>query len=221
MKSTWNLYFPNEYKEHQRVLFNRINRVPVADYDWTRVAGKYLKERVKAKFRITFDLLDSSKDAESFFKVLSLLESPQHLRFFSRFWGKEKYSLTEFLNRSKGGKFDVFIECPTGIVLEGTFPSDVSLSTVLKESSRMYYSGYEKCFSITKQGDVVPCFSEFYLKEMSLYKVRGRTTLVIRPKVDRKANEIHPECGRSYSVVYDPEEDQGDGGELEDLYKDL
>jgi hypothetical protein len=225
MKSTWNLYFPEE-EGHQNLVLQRINRVPIADFDLSRVS------------RISPSMSKSTSEKLlklHFYKLRGEKEDSVPFRFINTFWskspslscvlfdkGKSKTKdLKEILSSSKGDKFKVFIECPTGLTMEGEFPVGSSLYTIFQESSNIYFSGYETGFNLTKQGDVVPDFNGLYFKKISVYDVCGTKTLVIKSQSDMQVKKIHSQHGRSVSLfsVFPPSELDIDP--LEDLYKDI
>ena len=128
--------------------------------------------------------------------------------------GIKKKPLSKFL--SEGGEFKVFVECPTGLVLEGTFPKGSTLTEVISESSQIYLAGYDECFNLTKQGDSVPSFHEMYFRKVHLYEVQGVKTLVIKAEVDRKFSQNCTKFGKSVSLFSIAEETKN-SADLEDL----
>ena len=222
-KSTWNLYFPEE-KGHQELVFQRINRVPVADFDLSRVS------------RISPGMSKSTSEKLlklHFYKLRGEKEDSVPFRFINTFWSKspslscvlfgktKTKDLNEILSSSKGDKFKVFIECPTGLTMEGEFPVGSSLYTIFQESSNIYFSGYETSFNLTKQGDVVPDFNALYFKKISVYDVCGTKTLVIKSQSDMQVKKIHSQHGRSVSLFSVSPPAELDIDPLEDLYKDI
>ena len=227
-KSTWNLYFPEE-EGHQELVFQRINRVPVADFDLSRVS------------RISPGMSKSISEnllKLHFYKLRGEKEDSVPFRFINTFWskspslscvlfgkGKDKTKdLREMVSESKGDKFKVFIECPTGLTMEGEFPVGSSLYTIFQESSSIYFSGYDASFNLTKQGDVVPDFHDMYFKKISVYDSCGTKTLVIKSQADMEIKKMHPQYGRSVSLFSDiPPDDDGSfyKGSLDDLFADL
>jgi hypothetical protein len=225
-KSIWNLYFPGE-EGHRDLLFQKINRTPIADFDLSRVSRispRMSKSTAEKLIRLPF------------YKVRREKEDSVPFRFINTFFSKSSYlscilfekgktkDLKEILSETKGDKFKVIVECPTGLTMEGEFPADSSLYTVFEESSDIYYSGYETSFNLTKQGDVVPGFHDLYFKKVSVYDVCGTKTLVIKSQTDMEVKEMHPQYGRSVSLFSNvpPEEDDSFyKGSLDDLYADL
>lgn len=221
--STWNLYFPEE-EGHQNLVLQRINRVPIADFDLSRVSRispRMSKSSAENLLKLHFYKLRGEKEDSVPFRFINafLSKSPSlSCILFGK--GKTK-DLKEILSASKGDKFKVFIECPTGLTMEGEFPVGSSLYTIFQESSNIYFSGYETGFNLTKQGDVVPDFNGLYFKKISVYDVCGTKTLVIKSQSDMQVKKIHSQHGRSVSLfsVSPPAELGIDP--LEDLYKDI
>lgn len=204
--STWILYFPEE-EGHQNLVLQRINRVPIADFDLSRVS------------RISPSMSRSTSEKLlklHFYKLRGEKEDSVPFRFINTFWSKspslscilfvkgkgKTKDLKEILSSSKGDKFKVFIECPTGLTMKGEFPVGSSLYTIFQESSNIYFSGYETGFNLTKQGDVVPDFNDLYFKKISVYDVCGTKTLVIKSQSDMQVNKIHSQHGRSVSLFF-------------------
>ena len=221
--STWNLYFPEE-EGHQNLVLQRINRVPIADFDLSRVSRispRMSKSSAENLLKLHFYKLRGEKEDSVPFRFINafLSKSPSlSCILFGK--GKTK-DLKEILSSSKGDKFKVFIECPTGLTMEGEFPVGSSLYTIFQESSNIYFSGYETGFNLTKQGDVVPDFNGLYFKKISVYDVCGTKTLVIKSQSDMQVKKIHSQHGKSISLfsVSPPAELGIDP--LEDLYKDI
>ena len=224
-KSTWNLYFPGD-EGHRDLLFQKINRIPVADFDLSRlsrISHRLSKSVSENMFKLHFYKLIREKEDSVPFRFLNTFWSKSPLIsciMFGNYRGKTK-GLKEILSSSKGNKFKVFVECPTGLTMEGEFPADSSLYTIFKESGDMYFSGYEASFNLTKQGDVVPDFHDLYFKKISVYDFRGTKTLVIKSQADMEVKDIHSRYGRSCSVVYGSEESTWSSEDLEDLYRDI
>ena len=223
-KSTWNLYFPEE-EGHQNLVLQRINRVPIADFDLSRVSRispRMSKSSAENLLKLHFYKLRGEKEDSVPFRFINafLSKSPSlSCILFGK--GKTK-DLKEILSASRGDKFKVFIECPTGLTMEGEFPVGSSLYTIFQESSNIYFSGYETGFNLTKQGDVVPDFNGLYFKKISVYDVCGTKTLVIKSQSDMQVKKIHSQHGRSVSLFsIEPDESTLPSEDLEDLYEDL
>ena len=221
--STWNLYFPEE-EGHQNLVLQRINRVPIADFDLSRVSRispRMSKSSAENLLKLHFYKLRGEKEDSVPFRFINafLSKSPSlSCILFGK--GKTK-DLKEILSSSKGDKFKVFIECPTGLTMEGEFPVGSSLYTIFQESSSIYFSGYDTSFNLTKQGDVVPDFNGLYFKKISVYDVCGTKTLVIKSQSDMQVKKIHSQHGRSISLFSIEPTTELDTDPLEDLYKDI
>ena len=221
--STWNLYFPEE-EGHQNLVLQRINRVPIADFDLSRVSRispRMSKSSAENLLKLHFYKLRGEKEDSVPFRFINafLSKSPSlSCILFGK--GKTK-DLKEILSSSKGDKFKVFIECPTGLTMEGEFPVGSSLYTIFQESSNIYFSGYETSFNLTKQGDVVPDFNGLYFKKISVYDACGTKTLVIKSQSDMQVKKIHSQHGRSVSLFSVSPPAELDIDPLEDLYKDI
>ena len=221
--STWNLYFPGE-EGHRDLVFQKINRVPVADFDLSRVSRispRMSKSSAENLLKLHFYKLRGEKEDSVPFRFINafLSKSPSlSCILFGK--GKTK-DLKEILSASKGDKFKVFIECPTGLTMEGEFPIGSSLYTIFQESSNIYFSGYETSFNLTKQGDVVPDFNGLYFKKISVYDSCGTKTLVIKSQSDMEVKKIHSQYGRSISLFSDIPLTELDTDPLEDLYKNI
>ena len=124
--STWNLYFPEE-EGHQNLVFQRINRVPIADFDLSRVSRispRMSKSSAENLLKLHFYKLRGEKEDSVPFRFINAFwsKSPSlSCILFEKGKGKTK-DLKEILSASKGDKFKVFIECPTGLTMEGGFP---------------------------------------------------------------------------------------------------
>ena len=218
-KSDWNIIFPRE-EEQRRLIFSKIQRVPIADFDWITGAGGFRSRRMgKIMKKINFEMIGGEDQNSPFFKLIDLMDSKFSSASCRPWKGTSKGSLRSFLDRSKNDKFKVFIECPTGLTLEGEFSCGTSIYRVLRDSSKMYSNGYRSSFNQTKQGDVVPEFSEFYFGPVSLYDVNGTKTLVIKPKVDRDLSKIHSQHGKSPALFTSEEGKINDP--LDDLYRGI
>ena len=221
--STWNLYFPEE-EGHQNLVLQRINRVPIADFDLSRVSRispRMSKSSAENLIKLHFYKLRGEKeDSVPFRFINSFLSKSPSLSCILFGKGKTK-DLEEILSASKGDKFKVFLECPTGLTMEGEFPVGSSLYTIFQESSNIYFSGYETSFNLTKQGDVVPDFNALYFKKISVYDVCGTKTLVIKSQSDMQVKKIHSQHGRSVSLFSIEPTIELDTDPLEDLYKDI
>ena len=221
--STWNLYFPEE-EGHQNLVLQRINRVPIADFDLSRVSRispRMSKSSAENLLKLHFYKLRGEKEDSVPFRFINafLSKSPSlSCILFGK--GKTK-DLKEILSASRGDKFKVFIECPTGLTMEGEFPVGSSLYTIFQESSNIYFSGYETSFNLTKQGDVVPDFNGLYFKKISVYDACGTKTLVIKSQSDMQVKKIHSQHGRSISLFSIEPTTELDTDPLEDLYKDI
>ena len=223
--STWNLYFPEE-EGHQNLVFQRINRVPIADFDLSRVSRispRMSKSSAENLLKLHFYKLRGEKEGSVPFRFINTFwsKSPSlSCILFEKGKGKTK-DLKEILSASKGDKFKVFIECPTGLTMEGEFPVGSSLYTIFQESSNIYFSGYDTSFNLTKQGDVVPDFNGLYFKKISVYDSCGTKTLVIKSQSDMEVKKIHSQHGKSISLFSIEPPTELDTDPLEDLYKDI
>lgn len=220
-KSTWNLYFPGE-ESHSRLVFQRINRVPIADFDLSKVScipHRIPKSEVEKMLKFYFYNLRLEKEDSSLFRFLNTFCSVSPSISCTLFGGNKTKDLMEILSSSKGDKFKVFIECPTGLIMEGEFEIGSSIYTILRESSNLYFSGYETSFDLTKQGDVVPDFHDFYFKKITVYDVSGTKTLVIRSQTSMDLKDLHPKHGRSASLFSDIPSTELDTDPLSDLYE--
>lgn len=222
--SIWNLYFPGE-ERHSRLVFQRINRVPIADFDLSkvsRISTRVPKSEVEKMLKFYFYNLRSEKEDSSLFRFMNTFCSVSPSISCTLFGGNKTKDLMEILSSSKGDKFKVFIECPTGLTMEGEFEIGSSIYTILRESSNLYFSGYETSFDLTKQGDVVPDFHDFYFKKITAYDVSGTKTLVIRSQTSMDLKDLHPQHGRSASLfTIVPEKNEGSPEDLEDLLRDI
>jgi len=223
--STWNLYFPEE-EGHQNLVLQRINRVPIADFDLSRVSRispRMSKSSAENLLKLHFYKLRGEKEGSVPFRFINTFwsKSPSlSCILFEKGKGKTK-DLKEILSASKGDKFKVFIECPTGLTMEGEFPVGSSLYTIFQESSNIYFSGYDTSFNLTKQGDVVPDFNGLYFKKISVYDSCGTKTLVIKSQSDMEVKKIHSQHGKSISLFSIEPPTELDIDPLEDLYKDI
>ena len=224
-KSTWNLYFPGE-EGHRDLVFQKINRDPIADFDLSRIwriSSRMSKSVSEKLLKLHFYKLIGEKEGSVPFRFINTFwsKSPSlSCILFEKGKGKTK-DLKEILSASKGDKFKVFIECPTGLIMEGEFPVDSSLYTIFHESSNIYSNGYDTSFNLTKQGDVVPDFNGLYFKKISVYDSCGTKTLVIKSQSDMEVKKIHSQHGKSISLFSIEPPTELDTDPLEDLYKDI